>query len=152
MHIPRIDDAFRKCEAHLSSETVDSEIIDLLTRSLLILICAEFERKIKEMVKEKCESIPDDDVRKFVHHSANKAFRGLKITDLAGLLDDFSSEYKRQFNSNLDEKTKNMYSSILTNRNAVAHGGENAATFQEVKRYYEQTHVVLDWFQKAISG
>ena len=150
MRIERIDDAFEKCETYLSSENSESRIIDLLTRSLLILICAEFEIKIKEIVREKCDSISDDQVRQFAHNSTNRMFRGLKITDLSGLLNDFSSEYKRQFDDNLDETMKNMYSSILTNRNAVAHGGESGATYHDVKRYYEQSHVVLDCFQRAL--
>ena len=152
MRIRRIDDAFEKCESHLSSGDVKIEVKDLLTRALLILICAEFERKIKEMVKEKCQSIADDQVRQFAQNSTERMFRGLKISDLAGLLAHFSTEYKRQFDNNPDDEARTMYSNIITNRNQIAHGGESAATFQEVKRYYEKAHFVLDWFQKALKA
>lgn len=152
MRIQRIDDAFEVCELHLSSGDVESEVKDLLTRALLILICAEFERKIKELVKEKCQSIADDQVRQFAQNSTERMFRGLKIGDLAGLLAHFSREYKLQFDNNPDETAKNMYSSILTNRNAIAHGGESVATFQDVKRYYKKAHFVLDWFERALKA
>lgn len=150
MRIPRIDDALQKCEVHISSKNIDGEIADLLTRSLLILICSEFERKIKEMVNDRCESISDRQVRQFAQSSTEKMFRGLWINELAGLLGHFSSEYKQQFGDSRDKEAIDAYSSIITNRNKIAHGEESVATFQDVKLYYEKAHVVLDWFQSAL--
>ena len=67
MRIPRIDEALDKCEAHLSLEkAVEPEVQSLLTQSLLILICAEFEKKVLELVEERCQSVSDESVRAFL--------------------------------------------------------------------------------------
>ena len=36
------------------------------------------------------------------------------------------------------------------NRNSVAHGEGSSATLEEVKRYYEGGHVLLDYFKDAL--
>ena len=43
-----------------------------------------------------------------------------------------------------------MYENMLTNRNLVAHGEGSEATIRDVKRYYEEGHVVLDYFRDAL--
>ena len=43
-----------------------------------------------------------------------------------------------------------MYSSIVDNRNSVAHGRGSSATLEEVRRYYEGGRVLLDYFKDAL--
>ena len=44
-----------------------------------------------------------------------------------------------------------MYDSILSQRNAVAHGGDVNATLGDVKVYYAEAHKVLDCFKDALT-
>ena len=43
-----------------------------------------------------------------------------------------------------------MYDSILKNRNEAAHGQGSHASIKDVKQYYEQGHIVLDYFREAL--
>ena len=153
MRIPRIDEALDKCEAHLSLEkAVEPEVQSLLTQSLLILICAEFEKKVLELIEERCQSVSDDSVRAFLKDCTKSVFRSLRISEIAGLLNRFGTSHKEAFNQHLEnnEKVKSRYDSILSNRNQVAHGGGSNATLREVKEYYEEGHLVLDYLRDAL--
>ena len=57
MRILRIDQALEKCEAHLSlEEAVEAEVQSLLAQSLVILIYAEFEQKVRELIRDRCRT------------------------------------------------------------------------------------------------
>lgn len=150
MRIDRIDRALERCEAYCRSGEVDFEVENLLICSILILTCSEFERKYRDLILERCSSVSDDSVRKYVGESTR--IRSMRITELTDLLGRFGPSHKEEFRRRLNENgiVKNMYDSILTNRNSVAHGGVSAASFQDVKRYYEEGHVVLDYFRDAL--
>lgn len=150
MRIDRIDRALERCEAYCRSGEVDFEVESLLICSLLILTCSEFEKKYRDLIIERCSSVSDDSVRKYVGESTR--IRSMKITELAGLLGRFGSSHREEFRRRLNENSivMNMYDSILTNRNSVAHGEGSAASFEDVKRYYEEGHMVLDYFRDAL--
>ena len=155
MRIDRIDLALTRCEAHCGSrEPIDYEVESLLTGSVLILIISEFETRFRDLILEKCSSVSDESIRKYIEESIRNVLRTIGITELSGLLARFGPLHKAKFKRRLDEnqKVKAMYESMLTNRNQVAHGGGSNATMQDVRRYYEEGHVVLDYFREALRG
>ena len=133
---------------------MDVEVENLLTGSILILICSEFEREFKGLILDRCSSVSDESIRKYIEESIRNVLRSLGIDELSGLLGKFGPLHKKEFRRLLDENNmvKTMYNSILTNRNRVAHGEGSNATMREVKRYYEKGHVVLDYFRDALRG
>lgn len=151
MRIDRIDRALERCEAYCRSGEVDFEVENLLICSILILTCSEFERKYRDLILERCSTVSDDSVRKYVGESTR--IRSMRITELTSLLGRFGPSHKEEFRQRLNENgiVKNMYDSILVNRNSVAHGEGSAASFRDVKRYYEEGHVVLDYFRDALN-
>lgn len=153
MRIERIDAALERCVKYLSAtDTTDKEIENLLTQSLLILICAEFEKKFRELIRERCSSVNDKSINEYVESHIRRSPRGLKPSDVAGMLAQFGRAHKDEFDRRRDEdrQSESMYSSIVTNRNGVAHGQGSSATLEEVKRYYEGGHVLLDYFKDAL--
>lgn len=145
-----------KCEAHLSlgEEAVEAEVQSLLAQSLVILIYAEFEQKVRELIRERCRNATatDDPVREFLDSCAESAFRGLKISEIARLLKRFGESHKEVFNQRLkqNQRAKTMYDSILINRHEIAHGGGSVVTVGDVKQYYEYGHCVLDYLRDAL--
>ena len=133
---------------------MDVEVESLLTGSILILICSEFERKVKSLILERCSSVSDESIRNYIEESIRNVLRGIKIDGLSGLLAKFGRLHKDDFRQRLDENhmVEAMYDSIVANRNLVAHGEGSNATIRDVKRYYEEGHVVLDYFRDALRG
>ena len=153
MRIKRIDETLQRCREHLScASSIDEEVESLLTQSILILICAEFEKKLRELVLARCASVSDSAISEYIDSCTR--IRSLRTSDVSGLLAQFGDDCKSEFRRLLDENgdTEARYESIRSNRNRVAHGEGSSATFGEVEQYYEHGHVVLDYFQQALWG
>jgi hypothetical protein len=121
-------------------------------RSLLVLIYAEFEQNIKATILEKCSSIEDDSLRTFVDSCVDAVFRGVRSSEMAGLLNRFGGSYKERFDQRTagNPQAVTFYNNIITNRHSEAHEHGGNVTFAEVKRFYEEGHVVLDFFRDAL--
>ena len=153
MRIHRIDDAIERCRRHLSAaEAVDKEIESLLVQSLLILIYSEFERKFRDLIRERCSSVSDRSINEYIESHVRRSPRGLKLSDVARTLAQFGPTHRTIFDRQRGEnrQIESMYSSIVNNRHNIAHGEGSNATFQEVKQYYESGHEVLDYFKDAL--
>ena len=133
---------------------MDVEVGNLLTGSILILICSEFERKVNGLILDRCSSVSDESIRNYIEESIRNVLRSMKIGGLSDLLAKFGPLHREGFQRRLGEnhRVKTMYENILTNRNLVAHGEGSEATIRDVKRYYEEGHVVLDYFRDALRG
>ena len=152
MRFDRIDRALERCEEHCkSAEPMNVEVKSLLTGSILILIYSEFERKIRSLILDRCSSVSDESIRKYIEKSTRKNMN-IKISDLSGLLGKFGDLHKQEFQRRLNDRVQTMYDSILANRHHVAHEKGSEATMQEVRQYYEEGHVVLDYFRDALRG
>ena len=153
MRIRRIDDAIERCGRHLSAmQAADKEIENLLAQSLLILICAEFERKFIELIMERCSFVTDKPVNEYIGSYTRTILRSLKLNALSDTLARFGPMHREEFKRRRDKdrQVESMYSSIVSNRNSVAHGEGSSATLEDVKRYYEGGHVLLDYFKDAL--
>jgi RiboL-PSP-HEPN len=153
MRIIRIDQTLERCEEHLSSSfAYGTEIESLLTQSILVIMCAEFEQAIEDLVQQKCSSVEDGSIKEFLGSCVSAVFRSVKSSEIAGLLNRFGPSYKEAFKQKTDDNARavTLYNNIVTNRHGVVHSEGSNATFREVKQFYEEGHVVLDFFQQAL--
>ena len=151
MRISRIDHSFEECERYLAQERAGTEIIEvLLAHSLLIMISAEFEKKVKEIVTNRSRVISNDAMCEFVQKCLDSVFRSPALDEVTALLGKFGVSYKKSFRDLLDERVRLAYRSILENRNSVAHGEASTVTIGDVRKFYEEAHVVLDHFQDVL--
>ena len=153
MRIRRIDDAIERCGKHLSTaEAVDKEVEVLLAQSLLILICVEFEKKFRALIIERCSSVTDKSVSEYIGSYTQTILRSLQLDAISGTLARFGPMHKEEFMRRRDgnKQAEQMYSSIVADRNRVAHGESSDATLEDVKQYYEMGHEVLDYFRDAL--
>lgn len=153
MRIARIEQTLHTCEEHLyASSAHGTEIESLLTQSLLVLMCAEFEQTIEALVQEKCSSVADSSIKEFLGSCVGAVFRSVKSSEMAGLLNRFGPLYKEAFKQSTEENLRavTFYNNIVTNRHGIAHSQGSNVTFREVKQFYEEGHVVLDFFREAL--
>ena len=156
MRIDRIDRELARCEEHCrSADSMDVKVENLLTGSMLILIYSEFEKEFKGLILDRCSSVSDESIRKYIEESIRNVLRSMGTDELSGLLGKFGPLHKKEFRRRLNKnhRAKTMYENILVNRNLVAHGEKDSkATMLDVKQYYEEGHVVLDYFRDALRG
>ena len=153
MRLARVDKALEDCENHLQSTgSWNTEIEQLLTYSLLIIIAAELEQAVRAIIQEKCDSIEDRAIREFVESSGGAVMRSIRSSELAGLLNRFGSGYKADFTSKTkaSPRAETYYNNLITNRNDTSHSTGSLSTFMEVKSFYEEGHTVLDFFRDTL--
>ncbi len=153
MRLARIDKALEDCETHLNNTGAwNTEIERLLTYSVLVIVYAELEQAIEAIVQEKYTSIETPAIRKFVESGRDAGPRSIRSSELANFLDRFGDEYKSDFHTKIGENptAETFYNNLITNRHDTSHSSGSNATFTEVKRFYEEGHVILDFFRESL--
>ncbi|MBU2578154.1 hypothetical protein KKA69_05000 [Patescibacteria group bacterium] len=154
MKIRRIDEAVEACREHLErSSAFNSEVEIFLTRYLMVLMCASFEEKIKELVNVRARDSNDKAIISFVSSALDRLVRSVKSGEIAGLLGRFGEQYKNRFQMRMKEaEVAEMYfNNIVVNRHDTAHSRGSNVTFSELVKFYDEGHVVLDAFEEALS-
>ena len=153
--MPRIDNALEDCENHLvATYSFSTEVERLLTYSLLVVIYAEFEQMMNSIVQEKCNLIEDESLRELVRGCLGNVSR-IQSSHIGDLLERFGEGRKIAFRSKItatadNQRAETFYNNLITNRHDTAHSIGSNLTFEEVKRFYLEGHVVLDFFRETL--
>ena len=155
MLLARIDRALEDCENHLvATNSLGTQIETLLTYSLLVVIYAEFEQMMNSIVQERCSLIEDESLRELVRGCLRNVSR-IQSSDMGDLLQRFGEDRKTAFRTRIAATTANQraetfYNNLITNRNDTAHRLGSNLTFEEVKQFYQEGHVILDFFRETL--
>lgn len=139
------------CQRYLD-DACEPLLADFLTRYLLIHICAECEKSIKEIIKSRVVKSGDNELVSFV--VAKVDVRSLRINDIRkNILKPFSERCVNLFNSKLREKAdlESKYQNIVENRNQAAHGGTLQMSFNELRDSYRSVRDVVMAISDAIN-
>lgn len=152
MKLDRVDMTIEVCQEHLTNSTSSfrPQIEDFLTQHLLIIICAEIEKAIKEMIIAQARDRCSDDFQTFIESCLNAIFRSMKSSEIAGLLNKFGTARKERFLELVDDRAKNAYDSIVVNRHNTAHGSGSNLTFREAVESYRAGLSVIESLSTAL--
>ena len=153
MRIPRIDQILVLCETHLvSTGTLYTEIDTLLAFGVLVRVYAEFEQMVDATIEEKSLSIDCINFRAVFNKIVDDNFRGILYGRLIEFFEAFGDHYTTDFRKRGSDNPRavTFYSNIMTHRRDTAHRTEPGLTFADVKRFYEEGHVVLDFFRESL--
>ena len=121
-----------------------------LAKYLLVYICGEYEKKIKDIVRRKAAKSGNSDLISYV---VNKTpVRRYTLSDLrSDILKQFNERYATIFHQKLDGTVAaQRYSNIITNRNLAAHGEDINMSFDEIIGTYQDAEYVLDVFSSIL--
>ena len=153
MKIFKIDDLIDVCRANTGSPgMVREEVEEILVHALLVSMCAEFERILKELLDDRCSTVDDPVVYEYATSYSSAAFASPSPQNIGDAVSRFGDTCREKFARlrSEDSGAWEAYRSIVTNRNHVAHGRPVQVTMSDVEEYYENGHVVLDWFKEAL--
>ena len=151
MKLHSVELTIRVCTKHLdSTSSYGSQIEAFLTQHLLIIICAEIEKKIKEMIIAQARDRCSDDFQTFIESCLNSTFRSIQSSEIAGLLNKFGTARKERFRELVDERAKTAYDSIVVNRHDIAHGSGSNLTFREAVEFYRRGLSVIESLSTAL--
>ena len=158
MRFARVDEALAVCEKHLDSTGSFGTLVErLMSDSLLVIIYAEFEQTVENTIQEKYEAIQDKSLRTFFGsfvgvESRRILPRGIKSGQMADFLARFGDTYKSKFRSKLDvyQRGETFYNNLISNRHDTAHSSGSSVTFLDIKNFYQEGHLVLDFFRDTL--
>lgn len=107
-------------------------------------IVAEYEARIKLLIRLRCSRGNDDYVKAFVQSSAKVVTRDFGIGDIKGHLKRFGEDYAKTFRDLIDQPLEQAWNNVYTNRHAVAHDTGIQMSLRDLKEHYEKTRAVID--------
>ncbi|MBI4559935.1 MAG: hypothetical protein HY706_20280 [Candidatus Hydrogenedentes bacterium] len=153
MIFPAIEAAFEASFSYAKKkEARNPEIESFLARYLLVLIYAEYEKRLGDLLNKRIQACKDEHIATFAKYARQRIFRGITIADLSEILGRLGRDYKEQFARRVRGSTVNTaYSAIVSNRHKVAHGdGVVPLTLDDLHSYFKQSLTVLTAFQEAL--
>ena len=154
MRIERIDRTLAVCKSHLElTNSFNTEIDILLAGIVLVIAYAEFESLVGEAIDEKLETMDlPTDAYNAKDNLKKEWYRGILSSGLADFLGHFGDRYKSDFNLKGSQRQRavTFYNNIITNRHNLAHKSGSSITFREVEAFYDEGHIVLDFFHDAL--
>jgi hypothetical protein len=155
MRLSPVDSAVETCQSHLESTgSFGSEIESFLTRHLTVRVCSAFEEEIERLLNERAAKSGDPALNAFCRSCSSVVFRSVQTSEIAGLLGRFGANYKQLFRDKMDanRQAETFFNNIISNRHDTAHGPGGNLTFNELVRFYENGHVVLDAFKEVLEA
>lgn len=135
MDFARIDEAIAACKQHLDSTAMrNTEIESYLVGYLLTVAYADIEQYVKGMVLARASRTNDPDLLTFAKHTSGKVYRGLKLSDLKGILACFSGLCRDAFDTKVTDTVNHAgHDNIILNRHSVAHRSGTNVTLTELE-------------------
>ena len=153
MTLSKLDQDLALCQAHLTTtKSMGTEIESFLTRFLLVHICSEYEKEIKNMITARAEQTGDEELISFIEKTIAR-IRNIKTGDLRGnVLKRFSDDCLNRFDNKIKGKEAlSRYENIIANRDLSAHGSSINMTFAELIISHEKAKEVLMAVSDAIN-
>ena len=151
MDFTSVDRDIELWRAHLSATGQWNSRLDVLvTRFLIVHICGSYETAVGDAIRRRAARSGDVSLAKYVDKST-RPHRQMKFGDLAGsILGRFGDRQKKWFMDRVDGRSRDLYNSLIDNRNKSAHDGTVSATFGDVVMWHRHGKIVIDAFEEAL--
>lgn len=111
---------------------------------MCVLVSGYLERAVIALVLEYSARSSSPSVQKFVELRISKTTTNLNLQRLKELFGSFDSDWEKDLSQFVVEERKEAIDSIVSLRNAIAHGQSVDVTYNRICAYYEQIQKVVD--------
>lgn len=147
----RTSTAIDECEQHLTdTATFGSPIESYLTRHIAVLLCADVQEAIYEIVEARGKQMSDPAIHQFINNSTQKILRSIMKGEIAGFIGHFGQDKKDAFNALCNDADVSRYNNVVALRHDVAHQTGTSVSFQDLKLGLEAAKRILESFEKAL--
>jgi hypothetical protein len=145
----QIEDQKIKDLYQLTSKIADEETQAHMSKYLCVQSSGYLENVVKSLVEDyinkSCPSPVVNYVQKKVNNVTNLGFE--KLCDF---LDSFDPSWKDSFCQSINDEQKSALNSIISNRNAIAHGNISNITYRSMSVYFSELNHVVSILEKII--
>lgn len=139
------------CERHLdSSGASGTEIESYLTQHILVILCAEMQQEIYQIVEQRAKTSKDSELVNYVASSGRRILRSIKKDEIATFVGMFGREAKDKLNALVNDGDVTIYNNAVSNRHDVAHKHGAQITFKELKDTTSIAEKLLDAVEKSL--
>lgn len=121
----------------------ESELQSDFAKYLCILVSNYIERAVVELVLEHARRQDAPTLLRFVE-SRTRRFANANSARIQDLLGSFDPTWRQRLESILVDDRKAAVDSVVSLRNAIAHGQPVGVTYFRIKEYYQRVQDVID--------
>lgn len=155
-------DKINDCNTELND--IDNKLLSLspldktkvyLTNYALIRACGTVEYVYRSIVADFFLSTPVPQIHNYLEKTVRNGSMSATYDNMSKLLGKFDDSWKSNFKNTIDmhpdkERLRSSLNSLVTNRHAFAHGIMPSATFQDIKRYFNDAIIVINIFDSIV--
>jgi hypothetical protein len=119
----------------LTSTISDDETKAHMVKYLCVQSSGYLENVVKSLIEEYIDKSCPKPVVNFIRKKVNR-LTNLEYDKLCDFLDSFNSDWKNTFCKSISEEQVSALKSIVTQRNAIAHGNPSNMTFLMMRSYF----------------
>ena len=154
--LDEISNKVKRCKEYLGQSKIPNpEIDNMMTCYLLVYICGEYEKLIKNSIAERASRAGDSDLARYLGSKAFNPVRSLVLSDISGnILENLGQDYVNSFTvkiGGLDEKAVTDYGTIVNNRNLTAHGQDIKITFNDLVESCDDSNRIVNALVEILS-
>ena len=129
----------------------DPQLNSMLNSYLVVFISGVYEDCIERLFNEKASKSQDPQVRNFVGQIVKNQFRNPNYENIKNFLGNFSQSYEQNLNSLVPQASKTAITSIVNNKNQVAHLGlRSNATLLDLKNWHQKSIVIFQELDRIL--
>ena len=135
----RLDFLFTKIE----DIPEDLELQAHWAKYLCVLVSGFLEKSVSLILKEYAERNSSPIITNFVEKKIGR-FQNANMKKIMQLIMSFNSDWADTLEKELSGETKDSVDSIVANKNNIAHGVSVGITYAQIKKYYENSLVLIE--------
>jgi hypothetical protein len=155
MWLPRTELALEECRKHLTETgSFNTPIEAYITRGLIVLLCAEIEASVTDLIVRRVEASDDAEVRQFAKSISKGFVRNAKPAEVGDVVGRFGEHCKQRYQQSLDASIgdggRMRIGDLVANRDRFAHGEPPDVTFRELQEAFNDALGLLEAVEKAL--
>lgn len=142
-----LDSLFHDFENQELDDYVQSHIAKYLT----VLCSGIFEDIVKHFIFELAQKDTlRKEIKQFIFNKVQWSFQNPKYSKLIAFLNEFNTVWSKRLNERIMDNNKDALSSIVHNKNQIAHGNSSNITFSQIKQDYQDSKIIIEQLDSII--
>lgn len=133
----------------LTSTIEDEETQAHMSKYLCVQSSGYLENVVKSLVEDYIHKSCPPPVIYYVQKKVNR-ITNLEFEKLCEFLDSFDHTWKENFCTLINDEQKSALKSIVSQRNAIAHGNPSNITYRSISSYFSELENVISILEKVI--
>jgi len=126
------------------------DLNSMLDSYLVVFISGVYEDCIECLFNEKASKSQDPQVQNFVGQIVKNQFRNPNYDNIKRFLSYFSQSYVQNLNLLVPDASRVAITSIVNNKNQVAHGSISNATLLDLKNWHQKAIVIFEKLDRIL--